>query len=76
MSLKASELRDLFIDYEAAFYAPDRMEVHFGCGCGCGCGGDAYTSESWDAECEAAAQAIADLKARLQSLGVEWDLPE
>ena len=54
--MKFSELEELFQDYDQAKWSPSRMEVHFGCSCGCG--GDSYNEKSWDAEVDAANDAI------------------
>jgi predicted nucleic acid-binding Zn-ribbon protein len=69
--MKFTELQDAFRDYENAMYSPSRSEVRFGCDCGCG--GDSYTSESWDAEEEAAADAIERMKTICKEFGIEYD---
>ena len=53
--MKFTEIEELFQDYDAAKYSPDRMEIHFGCNCCCG---DSYTEEQWDQEVDDANAAI------------------
>ncbi len=69
--MKFSELESLVQDYLNACYSPTRMSVHFGCDCGCG--GDTYTTESWDAEEQAAQEAIDAMRIWCYNNGVEWD---
>lgn len=69
--MKLSELIELTQDYDNASWSPSRMSVNLGCECGCG--GDAYTVESWDAEEDAADEAIAKMKEFCAKFGIEYD---
>ena len=69
--MKLSELHEVFSAYESAMYSPSRSAVRFGCDCGCG--GDSYTSESWDAEEQAAADAIVAMKTFCDENNIEYD---
>lgn len=69
--MKLSDLIQILNTYENAMYSPSRSEVRFGCDCGCG--GDSYTAESWDAEEDAAAEAIVAMKAFCKEYGFEYD---
>jgi hypothetical protein len=69
--MKLSEVIDVILNYESAKWSPSRIEVHFGCECGCG--GDSYTAESWDAEEQAATDAINETKEFCTKFGIEYD---
>jgi nitrate/TMAO reductase-like tetraheme cytochrome c subunit len=69
--MKLSEMQEVFIAYERAIHSPSRSGVRFGCVCGCG--GDFYTSESWDAEEQAAADAIVAMKTFCVENNIEYD---
>ena len=69
--MKFTELLEAVNDYGNAMYSPSRSEVRFGCDCGCG--GDSYTAESWDAEEQAAAEAIDRMKQMCAELGIQYD---
>lgn len=70
--MKASELKELFDDYESYIDTPSDMSVIYGCDCGCG--GDMYTSKEWNEAHEKSHEVKEDLKKALEELGVEWDL--
>lgn len=72
--MRASEIKNLFQNYECALGSPSRMSVILGCDCGCG--GDYYTIDSYIAEEGAADKAVKDLKEAMENLGIEWDLEE
>ena len=68
--MKFSELEELFQDYDAAKYSPDRMEIHFGCDC---CGGSSYTEELWDQEVDDANAAIVKMVSFCNLYGITYD---
>lgn len=69
--MKFSEVEAIVRAYDDALWSPTRMHVQLGCGCGCG--GDRYTLESWNAEEQAADEAIEAAKKFCQDLGIEYD---
>lgn len=69
--MKFSDLEELFQNYDQAKWSPDKMEVHFGCDCGCG--GDSYTEKSWDAEVDAANDAIVKMVSFCNTYGIKYD---
>lgn len=70
--MKFSDLLSMVHAYEYALYSPSRTGVHLNCDCGCG--GNNYSKELWDAEEQAADEAIAKAKRFCSTYLIEFDV--
>lgn len=69
--MKFSDLLSTVHAYERALYSPSRTGVHLNCDCGCG--GNNYSKELWNAEEDAADEAIAKAKRFCSIYMIEFD---